>query len=288
LTITVNAQSTTNLKLTLDFDRDKIGLMDPWDFKMEVLNEGDSTEKVAKFDITSGRVSHYGYIALEIKSNADTLWKNTGWIVNRPYDFNNDFWTPLSPGASTIGSFYCTSPLKNIFVEGLKIRAVYAPFGAGQKARLYSNEKNIHLVKYTGDTLRAFEYLNRLRNPNFIYYPSYSVSGPIDSSEAAHAEYIIEAFPNSSFRKYCEMFLSNYYFSKAIAGTKKKIDPEIVLNYLRKSRQYGLSALNFRDGRFKENIELVLSSHAGLIDMRLYKNYLPKDLFHEFVYPPKN
>jgi len=288
LRITVNAQPTTNLKLMLNFDRDKIGLMDPWDFKMEVLNEGNSTEKVYAFDIISGKASSFGDISLEIKSNADTLWENTGCIVNRRMENNNNFWISLSPGASTIGSFYCTSPLKNSFVDGAKIRAVYAPFGVGHKARLYSTEKDIQIVKYSGDTLRGFDYLNRLKNPNFIFYPLYSVSGPIDTSEAAHAEYIIDAFPNSSFRNYSELFLTNYYFSKALGAMEKGNDPKIVLNYLRKSKQHGLSALNFWDGRFKENIDLILSRHVSLIVMRLYKNHPPKDLIQEFAYPPKN
>jgi hypothetical protein len=84
-------------------------------------------------------------------------------------------------------------------------------------------------VKYTGDTLKAFEYLSKLKNPNFIFYPLYSVSGPIDTSEAKHAEYIIEAFPNSSFRNYGELFLTNYYFSKSIEAMEKGIAPEMAL-----------------------------------------------------------
>ena len=144
-----NAQKLTNFRFQLSFEKEKLGIIDPWDFRLEIVNTLNSIVHVYPLDITKGRGSNYGYIQLEIKNNSDLTWKSSECILNMHKELGSPL-ISLNPGQSIGSTFFCPSPAKGLLEIGdVFVRAVYAPFGIGDTTRLFSNEIKIRTITTT-------------------------------------------------------------------------------------------------------------------------------------------
>lgn len=265
-------------------------LIDPWKFKLEISNKGESVAQIYPVSVYRGRQSEIGYVSLEIKQDSIIGWIKTNCIINTHSENGYPSTNPsfgLRPNETfKPNGFYCPSPTNLLRVGTFYTRIVYAPYGIGDTTRVYSSPLKLTILPYKGIDLSAYEYLKKLSNPNFILYPLVEISG-VDTSDMVHAEYLIKNFPKSIFSDYARLYLTSMYISEAYNVIRKSKKIEDGLLYLRLSKKYGLSVIEKNDSRMREMAIEKLKSLEG-ISAQLYNYYSPLEIVEEFTFPFKH
>lgn len=286
LMYSICAQKPNALQLNLSFIKDRLGLLDPWEFSLHVTNIGSHKVSVYPLEITHERSSNYGYLALEILNIQDTVWEKTQCILNMHKEFENPS-IFLNPKEFIKATFFC--PPSSLLKTGtLEVRAIYAPYGIGDTSRLYSNIVTVELEAYKGEDLLAYKYISSLPKPDFFLYPTCAIDEIIDTSYIKHSEYIITKFPNAIFTPFNEVFASLIYYGKAYDSMRENKNTEKTLTYLRESKKLALSASERSNLRVKESASKILSWPLNSIIFPLYDYDPPADVEREFTFPFKH
>jgi hypothetical protein len=175
------AQIPLNLKIS--FEKDTLDLISPWAFRLEVLNTSDSNIFVYPLLVTDGGIVHFGEIFIYAKNESDTVWNRTKIIENRFHhkEQGGSFYINLPPNKKLENSFFCRPPLEEIKPGKLEVRATCI----SQYGRAVSNSVHLYINEYKGDDLLVFQYLNKLKRPDFVLYPVLSAART-DSSYIMH------------------------------------------------------------------------------------------------------
>lgn len=238
--------SQNEIKATLQFQKDTLGLIDLWPLEIIVTNIGNEPQKVFPLYVMHQGFFVFGEIILQTKKAGDTIWVDAKTLPslheekieegrslinlapNQIFRSGIIPFTPptaLGPGSYQMRVSYLV-PMDNNFNIGYKV---------------FSNPVDIYIKAYTDEDLAFFTNFSQDSLPLFFYRPIYFMD--YDTTYVKISEALLQKYPNSAFAPYIKLYLSIQFFGKAQISLNINKNKKSSIEYMQTAKRYLSSAL---------------------------------------------
>ena len=295
------AQNNPLIEIRIIPDYDSIGYSDPIAFRLSMRNlSADKSFKIYPFEAGRGAI-RYGEINIEYKKG-DSRWVSylVSSLAMERYT-NAQPSALIEPGQEIISDQFAINP-KLVFGDDFAVPGacqirVYYRWFAGQLEFgnvLVSDPITIFMRPYTGEDLPAYNYLQTLPDPEFVFEPIFGDPkehsrefSPATYPYLPNARYIATNFPNSRFATWANLYIARTDYLLALNENKSF---ESSLAYLRESKACCLEVLAGSDPSAKEIARETLKVHMSVLQhiARSFKYANDRSqLYKEFTYDLK-
>ncbi|MEZ4967676.1 MAG: hypothetical protein R2791_20705 [Saprospiraceae bacterium] len=266
------------IKPFLHFMKDTLRADEVWEFKIGLTNNGSLPGMVCPIYFRNGWIQ-YGVVSLEMRAKTDSVWSKIDCLKNKLKD---ERFSKLEPNDTITSNLLLCSP-KILARDSLQVRVYYANCSSYNKDKLcllYSDPVTIYFSEYSGEDKLAHEYLLTLPDPHFIYKYVFDQTG-YDARYIDQALELTERYPNSIFAPFAELYLCLAYYMQAQTQLNVKANKEESVNYIRRSRKHGFSALNGTSALVAPLAKQLLIYETEFVDFDIFQGDTPRELRKE-------
>lgn len=294
---------TQNVICEIRILNDSIGLIDPFQIEISIINNSNGYIKNLLPLINDGIKFYFANANLEYKKTGDTTWSKIEFPSRRLYlNYHGTPFAQLEPGnRMNAGLIKMPNFLigERDVLRSVQIRVSLQPQapshidGIDTSPIITSKENTVFFKRPLGQDQFAYEILEKTSEPDFMFKPYYyglmfydctnEEGSEIKCPNMEMAEKIVTNFPNSKFAPWCRLYLAINYNN--IAASYAPTDSQKANEYLTLSYKNLIPVLKNDNAGIKElsNSLLTICYPETIRNICLNSKVESPDCFNAFM-----